>query len=550
MKKPAEVRVLCILSCLLLAHQVSAFSQTFGISPQDLKYYESATIWCRDGSTKFSKDRLNDNFCDCEDGTDEPGTSACPKGKFYCKNVGHSPLKIFSSRVNDGICDCCDGSDEYDGQVRCANTCWEAGKASRDKLVKKLNLYKDGIHIRRSEIESAKCLRQQQESKLTTLRKEVKTLSELVQKLRVEKDAIEERERQEEAAREKKMKEEADQRMKEEEAAGLVGKEESTADKQLEADVEEVKVGDLSEHEAIVGDDTDHNTEGERGLNTPESEEDKPEVHLTEIKEEPDLEKLSNEELGRVIASRWTGEDTTVHVPEDTVPKDTTDGDEDQEDVDQEHDYSEEDEYPAYKEDKHLSESVITHESVKSTWWERFVPGMLRSLFVRQPVDKSEAEQIRNQYSEETTKLSNMQNQISELETKLKEDFGPEGEFYSFYDKCFDLRVKKYVYKVCPYKQATQEEGHMTTRLGNWEGFKDNYSVLMFSHGDRCWNGPDRSLRVKLRCGTKSELRNVDEPSRCDYTAELVTPSFCLESRMQELQKKLEQLQSGIHEEL
>lgn len=80
--------------------------------------------------------------------------------------------------------DCCDGSDEYDGQVRCANTCWEAGKASRDKLVKKLNLYKDGIHIRRSEIESAKRLRQQQESKLTTLRKEVKTLSELVQKLR------------------------------------------------------------------------------------------------------------------------------------------------------------------------------------------------------------------------------------------------------------------------------------------------------------------------------------------------------------------------------
>lgn len=122
----------------------------------------------------------------------------------------------------------------------------------------------------------------------------------------------------------------------------------------------QVKVGDVSEHEAIVGDDIDHNTKGERGLNNPESEEDKPEVHLTEIKEEPDLEKLSNEEVGRVIAARWTGEDTTVHVPEDSVPKDTTDSDEDQEDVDQEHDYSEEDEYPAYKEDKHLSESVIS----------------------------------------------------------------------------------------------------------------------------------------------------------------------------------------------
>lgn len=36
----------------------------------------------------------------------------------------------------------------------------------------------------------------------------------------------------------------------------------------------------------------------------------------------------------------------------------------------------------------------------------------------------AEAEKIRNQYSDETNKLSNMQNQISELETKLKEDFG------------------------------------------------------------------------------------------------------------------------------
>lgn len=30
----------------------------------------------------------------------------------------------------------------------------------------------------------------------------------------------------------------------------------------------------------------------------------------------------------------------------------------------------------------------------------------------------------------------------------------------------------------------------------NWDGFKDNYTVMMFSSGDRCWNGPDRSLRV------------------------------------------------------
>jgi hypothetical protein len=32
------------------------------------------------------------------------GTSACPGGKFYCRNAGHAPLFLFSSRVNDGIC--------------------------------------------------------------------------------------------------------------------------------------------------------------------------------------------------------------------------------------------------------------------------------------------------------------------------------------------------------------------------------------------------------------------------------------------------------------
>jgi len=70
----------------------------------------------RDGKFKcllsgqtFPFDRLNDNYCDCEDGTDEPSTSACATGTFSCQ----SGRKIPSSRVNDGVCDCCDGGDEY-----------------------------------------------------------------------------------------------------------------------------------------------------------------------------------------------------------------------------------------------------------------------------------------------------------------------------------------------------------------------------------------------------------------------------------------------------
>ncbi|KDP31765.1 hypothetical protein JCGZ_12226 [Jatropha curcas] len=98
-----------------------------GVHPLDEKYFSSRLIKCKDGSKSFPRDSLNDNFCDCVDGTDEPGTSACPRGKFYCQNLGSKPQFIFSSHVNDRICDCCDGSDEYDSGINCPNTCIMGG---------------------------------------------------------------------------------------------------------------------------------------------------------------------------------------------------------------------------------------------------------------------------------------------------------------------------------------------------------------------------------------------------------------------------------------
>ncbi|CAN8284668.1 unnamed protein product [Cochlearia groenlandica] len=115
-----------LLNCvpfLLVVVSVTSSSPLVGVHPLDVKYYESDLIKCKDGSKSFSRDRVNDNFCDCLDGTDEPGTSACPNGRFYCKNRGSSPKFVYSSRVNDRICDCCDGSDEYESNILCPNTC-------------------------------------------------------------------------------------------------------------------------------------------------------------------------------------------------------------------------------------------------------------------------------------------------------------------------------------------------------------------------------------------------------------------------------------------
>nr|XP_043625643.1 glucosidase 2 subunit beta [Erigeron canadensis] len=120
-----------ITMCLLLVINANfVFSSNvpiIGIHPLDEKYFDSEVINCKDGSNSFTRDRINDDFCDCVDGTDEPGTSACPTAKFYCRNAGSSPRFLFSSRVNDQICDCCDGSDENDGSIICPNTCVMGG---------------------------------------------------------------------------------------------------------------------------------------------------------------------------------------------------------------------------------------------------------------------------------------------------------------------------------------------------------------------------------------------------------------------------------------
>ncbi|XP_041361722.1 glucosidase 2 subunit beta-like [Gigantopelta aegis] len=92
-----------------------------GVHSADANKYKTddGVFRCVKSKQTIKAKYFNDDFCDCDDFTDEPGTSACPYSRFYCQFQlkNEDPQFVPSSRVNDGICDCCDGSDEWAGAV-------------------------------------------------------------------------------------------------------------------------------------------------------------------------------------------------------------------------------------------------------------------------------------------------------------------------------------------------------------------------------------------------------------------------------------------------
>uniref|UniRef100_A0A0N5ADW0 Glucosidase 2 subunit beta n=1 Tax=Syphacia muris TaxID=451379 RepID=A0A0N5ADW0_9BILA len=159
-------------------------------------YNTGSTFTCFDGSKTIDFSKVNDDFCDCLDGSDEPGTSACQKGVFHCMNLGYKPEDIPSSRVNDQICDCCDGSDEWDSAVDCPNICERVGAKYREEEQRKAAVIRKGYEKRTQLAIEGEKLKEERSKGINDLKKERDSLLPMREKLEIAKKELEEKEKE------------------------------------------------------------------------------------------------------------------------------------------------------------------------------------------------------------------------------------------------------------------------------------------------------------------------------------------------------------------
>lgn len=191
---------------LILFLSFSSLSFSYGLPILGLKgdFPTATTIECIGTHSEYGpavtvQAPINDDYCDCEDGRDEPGTAACSasltSSTFYCANKGANSQEIFRSRVGDGVCDCCDGTDESAvPNSPCTNTCKEDGKAWREERTRQAAQMREGMLMRDTYIELGRAKISEIDGKRTVLEQDLKALHGITKNLETNKMIMEARE--------------------------------------------------------------------------------------------------------------------------------------------------------------------------------------------------------------------------------------------------------------------------------------------------------------------------------------------------------------------
>ncbi|EHH29652.1 hypothetical protein EGK_10129 [Macaca mulatta] len=521
-----------------------------GVSLTNHHFYdESKPFTCLDGSATIPFDQVNDDYCDCKDGSDEPGTAACPNGSFHCTNTGYKPLYIPSNRVNDGVCDCCDGTDEYNSGIVCENTCKEKGRKERESLQQMAEVTREGFRLKKILIEDWKKAREEKQKKLTELQAGKKSLEDQVEMLRTVKEEAEKPE--------KEAKEQHQKLWEEQLAAAKVQREQELAAdafQELDDDMDgTVSVTELQTHPELDTDGDGALSEAEaQALLSGDTQTDATsffdrvwaairDKYRSEAPQEG--QRRRGCPLGCGVSLRvWvdpesiapttllTRQALPTDLPAPSAP-DLTEPKEEQPPVPSpptEEEEEEEEEEEAEEEEEEEEDSEVQGEQPKEA---------LLPLAPPQPASPAEedkmppydeqtqafidaAQEARNKFEEAERSLKDVEESIRNLEQEISFDFGPNGEFAYLYSQCYELTTNEYVYRLCPFKLVSQKPklGGSPTSLGTWGSWAgpehDRFSAMKYEQGTGCWQGPNRSTTVRLLCGKETMVTSTTEPSR------------------------------------
>jgi len=493
---------------------------------------------CLDGSKLIPFSFVNDDYCDCADGSDEPGTSACSQGQFYCLNVGHISGYIPTSRVNDNICDCCDGSDEQEG-LNCPNNCEELGRAAREQAEQSARLAREGFTKRIDMSKIGKESRKSKEDERSVLQAELDAAEKIKQARQQMKEEAEKPEKEAlEAIRaaeeeERKRKEEEEALLAEGDAESLFKLIDSNGDDKI--DVQEMKARQTFDKnkDGIVDDEEARfflNLEEEmsheeflksgyylvkpfflldKGMFTGPSPSSDEEGHEHDHDHEHDHENKEEQEQTQGEQKSDAGEEQQTH----------HDDDEEYDDEVEDQGGHEETSTEETKEPEEDPVQAGPPAPIESDKYDEATRALVQA-----------ADKARSEYEEAEKSHRDLTRKLQELNDALSLEFGEDERFGPLHGQCFDYEDREYVYTFCPYKEASQKgkSGGSVVNLGRWGSWTEKYSEMLLDHGQSCWNGPNRSARVRFQCGIENRLISVTEPSRCEYLFEFTTPATCV----------------------
>ncbi|KAJ3104551.1 hypothetical protein HDU97_009063 [Phlyctochytrium planicorne] len=499
---------------------------------------ESAQFKCIDGSKTIPSSAVNDDYCDCADGSDEPGTAACINGSFYCANEGHIPSTIKSSRVNDGICDqeCCDGSDEYLTDVKCPNNCAKIGAEFKKAEQQRKKTLKEGLRIKSDYISYSTKARIDRKKQIQDLGLEVANVTARVEELRIIKADAEVFESEINA---RKAKKEAAENLR---TLPQKVNECRSAKTTLQGNINDLN-SRVNQLRAAL-DRLASMKDVEEGAAFQALLRDKP--LIAETLDLYDQFKLNYGAVHEPIVYPYDPSDSEL------VP--IVDAEEEKRASSNDVDFEDPCSDPTLTFEECTSASfrgVIRHifvsVSAPFTWagWKRIGRSFTNMFSKVSPSEeaqllRSDPPKARQKLSDAESLKSQLQSRLDELKKKEVADYGPSGEWEKVSGQCITFDTTEYVYEICFHDRASQKSKNGgSTDLGRFSRFgprtgtvddSNKYKYMLFDSGAHCWNGPARSVELELECGTENKILAVSEPSKCEYAMKVITPNACVAS--------------------